>query len=282
MKLQKKTLRVGLEKPLKVLLVADTHLTLADERDDERKRALARSRTASFGNEDGHVERALDEAIAYARENCDLLVHAGDLIDFVSRANVEKARKILSDPGIFFASGNHEFSRYVGEACEDRAYKMNAYMEMGYGLGVDMFFQARVVGGVNFVAVDNSYYLFEDWQLRRLRMEIEKGYPVILCLHTPLFEESLYQWMMERGETCAYLAGCDEEHLLPYGEYRAVQQRPDGATMRMIEAIESEKAIRAILAGHLHHAFESVLPGGAVQYVAGAGYREEATELLIL
>ena len=40
-KLAKNTFEIGLEKPLKLLHVTDTHLTLADELDDEKKRQLA-------------------------------------------------------------------------------------------------------------------------------------------------------------------------------------------------------------------------------------------------
>ena len=41
MKLEKNTVKIGLEKPVRILHVTDTHIALADERDDERKRALA-------------------------------------------------------------------------------------------------------------------------------------------------------------------------------------------------------------------------------------------------
>ena len=43
MKLEKNTLHVGLEKPVKFLHVTDTHLTYADEQDDERTCALCRN-----------------------------------------------------------------------------------------------------------------------------------------------------------------------------------------------------------------------------------------------
>ena len=194
-------------------------------------------------------------------------------MDFVSNANVDKARQTLKNEKIFFIAGNHDYSQYVGEAWEDSAYRMNSYMKMGYGLGVPMFFNTRTVGGVNIVGIDNSYYLFEQWQLYRLKKEVQKGLPIILAFHDPLFEQSLYDYHYEcvPQSDCTYLVGCDEEHLLPYNEFRAVQQRPDGPTLQMIDYIKSEPLIKAILTGHLHFSFESKLTDSLVQYVTGGG-----------
>ena len=277
MELLKNTLRIGLEKPVKLLHVTDTHIALADERDDERKHALAKRLR------NPNKEKYLAEHIAYAEENCGLLVHTGDLMDFVSHANVDKAREILKNEHIFFIAGNHDYSQYVGEAWEDSAYRMNSYMQMGYGLGVPMFFNARTVGGVNVVGIDNSYYHFADWQIWRLKREVEKGLPVILAFHDPLFEQSLYDYHFEHvPEDCTYLVGCDEEHLLRYSEFRAVQQRPDAPTLRMIDYIKSEPAIKAILTGHLHFSYESMLTPTLPQFVTGGAYDGIARELTIL
>ena len=278
MQLSKNTLNVGLEKPLKVLHVTDTHIGRADERDNERKHALAKRLGSS------EREQYFHEQLDYAEENCDLLVHTGDLIDFTSQANFDFARTILSREKVFFAAGNHEFSQYVGEAYEDRAYKMNSFREMMPGLGAPLFFNARILGGINFVSIDDSYHQFEDWQITRLKKEIAKGLPIILCLHAPLFEQSLYDYHVSRsGEgTSSYLVGCDEEHLLSYSEFRAVQQRPDGATMRMIDLIKSEPLIKGILTGHLHFNFESMLTDTLPQLVtdcSGAGLAREVTLL---
>ena len=275
MTLEKTTVKIGLDRPLKLMHVTDTHIALADERDDEKKRALANR----LGN--SNKEKYLEEHIAYAHENCDLLVHTGDLIDFVSRPNVEKAREVLKDDKIFFIAGNHEYSQYVGEAWEDNTYRMNSYMQMGYGLGVPMFWNTRTVGGVNLIGIDNAYYQFEDWHLWRLKREAEKGLPMVLAFHCPLFEESLYTEHMRRMPgSCTYLTGCDEKHLLPYDEFRAVQQRPTDATLRVIDYIRNEPLIRLILAGHLHFPFVSNLTDSLVQIVTGGaseGYAREVT-----
>ena len=279
MELVRSTVKIGLERPVKLLHVTDSHIARADERDNERKHALAKR----LGDTDR--EQYLNEHIAYAEANCDLLVHTGDLMDFVSHANTEKAREILKNEHIFFIAGNHEYSQYVGEAWEDNAYRMNSYMEierMG-GFGVPMFWNTRIVGGVNIVGIDNSYYLFEDWHLHHLKKEVEKGLPIILAFHDPLFEQSLYDYHLDRvPDPCTYLVGCDEDHFLPYSEFRAVQQRPDVPTLRFIEYVKNEPLIKAILTGHLHFNFESNITPTLPQFVTGGGYDGIAREITLI
>ncbi len=277
MQLLKNTLNIGLERPLKILHVTDSHIAYADERDNERKHALAQR----LG--DPKKEAYFFEHLAYAKEHCDLMVHTGDLIDFTSQANFDFARKVLAEEKVFFTAGNHEFSQYVGEAYEDRAYKMNSYNEMRPGLGAPLFFNARTVGGVNFVGIDDSYHQFEPWQLTRLQKEIEKGLPIILCLHAPLFEQSLYDYHCERTgpASSSYLVGCDEDHL-PNDEWRAIEIRPRGVTMEAVAFIKSQPLIKAVLAGHIHFSFVSELAPGMTQFVTGGGYDGIARELTIL
>lgn len=276
MNIEKNTLHIGLEKPLKIFHITDSHVALCDDRDNERKKALAQ-RPNRVGR-----EKFLESHLAYGRENCDLIVHTGDLIDFTSQANFDFARKVLVDEKVFFAAGNHEFSQYVGEAYEDFAYKMNSFREMQPGLGAPLFFNSKIIGGVNFVSIDDSYHQFEPWQMEKLKKEIEKGFPIILCLHVPLFEQSLYDYFISITSPgdCTYLAGCDEDHL-PYDEWRAIEIRPRGVTCEMVDFIKSQPQIKAVLAGHLHFSFVSDIAPGKPQFVTAGGYQDHVRELTI-
>ena len=278
MQLEKNTLEIGLEKPIRILHVTDNHVAFADERDNERTRELVKSRRF-----DSNREKYLNEQLAYAEEHCDLLVHTGDLIDCTSQANFDFARKILSRENVFFIAGNHEFSHYLGEAYEDHAYKMNSFREMMPGLGAPLFFNSRIVGGVNFVGIDDSYHQFEPWQITRLKKEIAKGLPIVLCLHAPLFEESLYDHHIQRSGpgTSSYLVGCDEDHM-PEDEWRAIEIRPRGITEEAVAFIKSQPTIKAVLAGHVHFSFVSELAPGMTQFVTDCGYNGWAREITII
>ena len=275
MNIEKSTLEIGLEKPLKILHVTDNHLPLYDENDSPAiiEKGKKRNREAAL--------TALREEMAYGTEHCDLIVHSGDLIDFASKANVAFARDVLKNEKILFIAGNHEYWRCDG-GIEDMNYRLASWGRVKE-LGVNLFFTSRVVGGVNFVGIDDGYHQVEAWQTERLQMEIEKGYPVILFLHAPLFEQSLYDASIPAWhDGSAYLVGCDEAHLMPYPEFHAAQQRPTADTKRFVEYVNQEKRIKAVLAGHLHFGFESRLPGGTMQYVTNRGDRGNVRELKII
>ena len=161
------------------------------------------------------------------------------------------------------------------------AYRLNSYKSTRLdALGVNLFFTSRISGGVNFVGIDDAYHQVEDWQTQRLCREVQKGLPVVLFLHAPLFEQALFERSVEFWrDGSAYLVGCDEEHLLAYPEILAVEQRPTDATKRFVEYVNNEKRIKAVLAGHVHFNFESRLPGGVMQYVTGRGYQGAVREI---
>ena len=282
MNLSKVRIEIGLPAPLRLLHVSDTHLALADGRDGERKQALAARRSAAFGKE-GDCLRSFSEAVAYARNCCDLMICTGDLIDFVSAKNLDTAKEMLSGTDYFFAAGNHEFSKYVGEAVEDEAYKLDSLPLVQRYIGNDLRFASRLVGGVNLVAVDNSYYLFRPEELEAFRREVEKGYPILLLLHNPLHTDALYREMMvNRRNECAYLVGTPEELLEPYPEERRSQQRADGPTLAFIDYLKQQTLVKAVLTGHLHFNFDSVLYGDVVQYTAGGNFRRDVREYEIV
>ena len=74
------TVEIGLEKPFSVLHISDTHLTAAYKHENEKKHQLHEKRTTTFG---GRQEEALRDALAWAKEHVDYVVHTGDFkIDY--------------------------------------------------------------------------------------------------------------------------------------------------------------------------------------------------------
>lgn len=259
-------INIGASIPFRLLHIGDTHLTLADRRENERKLKLAAERSRHFNN----AELYLSEAERYARENNLVIVHTGDLIDFVSEANLDRARKFTVENDVFFAAGNHEFSLYVGEAFEDAEYRNQSLAHVQKSFKNDIRFAARRINGINLVAIDNSYYRFEKPQLEALLAEIALGLPIILFFHVPLFEPALYKISMERNE-CAYLTSTPEELMNSYSEYRYRQQKADDITLETTELIKTEPLIKAIFTGHLHYDYEGMLTDTLRQYVTGIG-----------
>ncbi len=259
------TINAGAGKPFELLHISDIHLTYADERDDERKLKLAADRLQYFPD----AEENLAAAVADAKRTGALIIGTGDLIDFVSYANVDAAKKFTDENDCFFAAGNHEFSLYVGEAWEDAEYRNKSLALVQSAFKNDIRFSSRVVNGVNLVAVDNSYYLFEQPQLDALKAECAKGMPVILLMHTPLHADDLCHDMMQvRGEPCSYLMNTPDPIVDTYSDHRARQQRADSVTREAYDYIVSEPAIKAVIAGHVHgRCYESKVTDSLTQYI---------------
>ena len=280
MTLTKTRVDIGLKQPFRALHISDNHIALADSRDGERKMALADKRSAAFDHGEDVSRRILAQQLDYARANHLPVLHTGDLCDFVSLKNLEYARDQLKDVDYFMAVGNHEYSLYVGEAFEDLPYKMRSYALVQNFFRNNLFFDSREIGGVNFVAVDNGYYRFDAGQLERMKLEVQKGLPIVLMMHNPLHTDELYRFMLfERKHPCAYLTGTPEALMTGYDDYRLRQQRPDGDTLAFIDYVYSQPLVRAVLAGHLHFHFETRLPSGIMQYVTGGGYCDCTREI---
>ena len=188
---------IGTEKPFRVIHISDNHLTLVNENDNEKKHALCQVRKKAFPLQRAVLETAKDIS---RKEGLPILC-TGDLIDFVSDANLKAAEIFMKETNALFVTGNHEFSQYVGEAKEDAAYREQSLAKVEKAFGGDVRFVSRIINGVNFVGIDDGYFQFDGWQLHKLKDEVEKGYPVVLLLHVPLFEYELFKRVMYNGQS---------------------------------------------------------------------------------
>ena len=253
MELLRTQIKIGLDNPVRVLHFSDTHLTRADLRDGDRKVELADARYNCFKN----AEEVLQFASATAKSLELPIVHTGDLCDFVSLANIEAARAFTDAHDVFMVAGNHEFSLYVGEAWEDEAYRNQSLEAVQSAHKNNIRMDSRVIGGINFVALDNGYYLFDEEQLSFLRAQASRGLPIVLMCHVPLYDRALYDYELARMPGCAYLCGVPEELMTHYDEYRFRQQKADAVTLETLRYIAEEPCIKAVLTGHLHMNYEA-------------------------
>ena len=158
---------------------------------------------------------------------------------------------------VFMAAGNHEFSLFVGEAKEDAAYREQSLSKVQSVFKNDIRMSSRVIGGVNFVAIDNGYYLIEREQLDFIKKEVQKGLPVILLVHTPFYEKNFYEDQIKiKKEDSAYLIAVPEELMAEYPPDRKEQQKADEVTLQAVEYIANEPAIKGVISGHLHDNYD--------------------------
>ena len=245
---------IGLENPIRFLHITDTHIT----RDDPSGR---RRREEIFNVDyENCAEDYFLQAIAYAKKENIPVLHTGDMIDFLSEGNFDFMDKYFADLDYMYAAGNHDFCHWVGRAKEDYEYKWTNMKKIAPHVASNLYFDSRLIDGVNFVTLDDSYYLISDAQTEMLRAEAAKGYPIVLAMHVPLYTERFAEATTQENP-CAYLAGAPEELLETYPEDRRLQQMPDAATLRAIEYIKNEPLIKAIITGHVHRDLEDTLAG---------------------
>lgn len=108
-----------------------------------------------------------------------------------------------------------------------------------------------------------------------MKKEKEKGLPVVLMLHVPLFTEELYHTSMAKHRNeCAYLCGVPDELTEVYSPHRREQQRTDALTKEFIELVKANSGkngvIKLILAGHTHFDWQGEIYG-IPQLVTGGG-----------
>ncbi len=258
---------IGAEKPFRFLHMSDTHFILADEKDDQRKRDLAKNRLNWYSG----APEVSAEIEAFARANHLMIAHTGDYIDFVSHANLERLKKFTDENDVFLTAGNHEFSLYVGEAVENAEYRNKSLATVQACVKNDIRFDSRKINGVNLVAIDDGYYLFDKEQFDGLKKEVAYGLPIILFLHTPLFDKEIYKIMAEKNllGSAAYMVAVPDELMVHYSEQRYQQQHADDITREMVEYIKAQPLIKAIFCGHMHDFIsETKLNDHITQYIS--------------
>jgi predicted MPP superfamily phosphohydrolase len=279
-KLREIEIEAGAEKPFSVIHISDSHLAYADERDDERKIKLATRRGKLFRT----PEATLRAQRQYAIENNLPIVHTGDMIDFVSEANLDKAKDIFGQGRWIVAAGNHEYSLYVGEAREDAAYRAKSYDKVQAVYPNDLTLYSQVINGVNFVTLDNGYYRFSKEQFAKMKQEVRKGLPIILVCHNPLYTPELCSHSLKATKGKAgnvvgaprTITDTYAQKERPKGEEwrnRNIQQRADRTTLRFCKWLKKQEELKGILCGHCHFYFKSQFSPTATQYTVGAGYK---------
>ena len=272
------TVNIGLEKPFSILHISDTHLTAVYPNEDEKKQQLHKIRTTTFG---GRQEEALRDSLDWARQHVDYVVHTGDLIDWQSEANFDLVKKYFGE-GVVGCLGNHEFSQYMwlSEPKETgtEQYKDLTRKKLQEVFPYDIELQSQVVGGVNFVTLDDVYGYVTERQVELFRKEVKKGLPIVLCMHVPFHTENIWRadirfWHDEKSRFRNVAPD-------PSGEYK--RQQDDPVTSAFIAYLKTEPLLKAILAGHLHITIQDQFSPTVTEYVVGGNFLFHGEEILFI
>ncbi|MBQ2704136.1 MAG: metallophosphoesterase [Clostridia bacterium] len=272
----KTTLNIGIQEPVKLLHITDTHIALDDEGNDS-----GRYKCFDRDYENCSIDYYF-QAVEYAKQNNLTILHTGDFLDFISERNLDFADKYLMPLDCIYAAGNHDFCHCVGKAKEDYEYKWHYIKQSAPHLKNNLYFYSRIIGGVNVVTLDDSYYLISDAQIECLKAEVAKGYPIVLAMHVPFYAPNQAKLQKEKGEECAFMVAAPQECLNSYREVRRLQQTPDEATLRAVEYIKNEPLIKAIITGHNHKNCEEIIGDGKIQITTAGNFDGYVREITII
>ena len=265
--LTKTTINLGLEKPVKLLHVTDIHLTYANEHDSDFHKDFMKVRYETFyneGNKPPHNPKEYFEmAIKYAKDNDCLLVNTGDAYDILTKGNVEVYNNIVKGVDYMFTPGGHEHQWQCVRVMEEpfpyieetRPKVQEIFKEHNLDL------TSRVVNGVNIVCADNSLDYYSPKTLEAFKKELEKGLPIILFSHDPIWDRML-------------------EHKAPYHPNVRLTETDYKASHEMIDLILNNPLVITTFSGHNHRDMEKEI-NGKTHYSTAGLFKGIAREIIV-
>ena len=269
------TVEIGLKEPFSVMHLSDTHLTAAYEHEGEANLTMSKKRTKTFG---GRQEEALRDALAWAKQHVEYIVHTGDLIDWQTEANFDLVKKYFGDT-IIGSIGNHEYKVSDRKYEPSEAYKDPTRKLLQKNYPFNTLFQAQVVHGVNFITLDNVFGTVTAKQVKRFKKEAKKGLPMVLCCHVPIFTDKIHRedkrfWDKNpKPMTSA-------EVPVSRGDY--YRQQTDPVTSEFIAYLKQEPLLKCILTGHMHITTEDQFSPTCREYAVAGGFLFHAREVLFI
>ena len=271
---------IGLDKPMEIVFLADTHISLCDDRDSEvmEKAAL---RYQSFLSPDGlKADEMFAEEMGYVKElKPDLLILGGDIIDSAMYASIDFVDKSLKDTGVpyIYGMGNHDFE-YGDEYYSDRAY--SEYLpRLSKVSDTDDGYQVREYDKCVIFVTDDENNQISTGALDKLKELSEQDKPVILCTHVPLEPDEGYADELIDQSIEAWGATDDGRSRVILGDHGCI---PNDVTRQFIDIVKDpEGPVVFVMSGHIHFYNESKLNDHISQVVTGAGFEGDIIHLTL-
>lgn len=270
----------GLKKDYEIILIADSHVSLADERDPVAIEDKAISRYNMFRDADANgADKTFNEMIEYTKAaGPDLLVLGGDITDSAMYASIEKISEnvdALPFPYIY-SMGNHDFEygkEYYSEASFSQylpRFKDVSATNDGY--------QIKEFDEFIVFAADDNNNKFSAKALEAFKTVANGEKQVIFVSHMPIEPQT--------GDTTLWDKTIEVWQPSATGNSRVLLGNnscvPDSVTAEMINLILAEdSSVVLVLSGHIHFFHRDMLNDKVVQIVTGAGYEREIVHITL-
>ena len=274
----------AVSKPIRIIVVADTHLFTDDERGRpfqqySARMAAAYNRTQHFQTgETTNPEQSFDRILEHAKkQDADLVALVGDIFSFPSEAAIEWVGEKLEASKLkyLYVAGNHDwhYEGMPGSLEELRATWIERRLKPLYQ-GKNPLMSAHDVGPIRFLAIDNSHYQILPEQLDFFRTQVKTQKPLVLTLHIPLFAPG-----RSMGFGCGnpgWGAKADRNYQLERRP-RWPETGHSQTTMDFHREVFGAPNLLGVFAGHIHRSSADVI-NGIPQFVtddnASGGFME--------
>lgn len=268
----------GLTESVDIVFLADTHLSLCDER-DETLSAKAAERYSFFTGKNGRkADENFKALMNYIREkDPDLVILGGDIIDSAMYASIEYVEESLNSLEIpwIYSMGNHDFE-YGTEYFSETAY--NTYLPRLDSISQTADgYQVYDAGDFQILAVDDSNNQVTAEALEALLTLQAQGDPIVVVSHVPIQPLDNEELILLSKQVWGEDANGNATVLLGYKSCI-----PNEITTEFINsACGEESNVCLILSGHIHFYHKDVLGPQTTQVITGAGFEGEAVHITL-
>lgn len=269
----------GLAKERTIVLAADTHISLCDERDGAvaEKAAQRYQMFASLTKNPSDVNfRHMAEVFKQMKP--DLIVLAGDITDSAMEASIEFVKSELEKTGVpwVYSMGNHDFE-YGSEYFSAKAYE--EYLpRLSVVSKAENGWQALEYDDLIVFMTDDASNKISAAALEALKEYGAKGKPIVLANHVPLEPQTEDKTLWEKSIEVWRADGSGRSRVL-LGYNSCI---PDETTAEFLSYVMAEDSpVKLVLAGHVHFYHRDSLNGKLEQIITGAGYEGEFTKITL-
>lgn len=263
----------GLTKEYHLFFLADSHISLCDDRDPEVQEK-ADARQAAFVNGEGISSWETFDRLVCASNTLgsDLFIMGGDIIDSAMYASIDYLKTELDklDAPYLYSLGNHDFE-YGEEYFSAIAYE--EYLPRLGEVTTEETYQIREYEDLIIFSANDKNNQIDQSTVDGLKLAMEKDKPVILVLHVPLepltqdtalLDETIRVWGASKAGRSKVIIGKDG-------------CRPKQATQEFIKLVTAENSpVKLVLGGHIHFYHKDQLTDTLTQIVTGAAYEKNA------
>lgn len=262
----------GLTRSYRVLIVNDLHIIADDDPQvNEDERALVDMRREEFSNEHGTADAYWQKlAPVLDRMDVDLIVFAGDMIDYASEQNLfllgEGLEKIKTP--FLYLRADHDTDRWYS----DEHFLAEDTVELQEELADNSGILVHDLGEMTVVGWNHSTSQMNEAQaatLAQLSEEADAEKPMVLVTHVPLApvaDKLLSARSAEIYDGRALLWGSDSFY------------QPDGVTAGALALIyEGKLPVSHVFAAHLHFAYDGPLTEGCTQHVLAPAFEDNVS-----